>query len=186
MQEPQLQELRREKWRLIRQPVCTLEEAREFIESVGFCLLYPQRPPVLAPTFVGAYKGSDEKLPTVQMAFADPGARATKDLMVRLLREKAAYETNVFPDNNFIVSAAVFPYFYGLVGDRNPRQAPKAGTRSEYSLLAVHAFQLIQKAGPIAEDRLRELLGGDISKAALGRALDELGAKLRITRVDYK
>ena len=106
--------------------------------------------------------------------------------MVRLLREKAAYEANVFPDNNFIVSASVFPYFYGLVGDRNPRQAPKAGPRSEYSLLAVHAFQLIQKAGPIAEDRLRELLGGDISKAALGRALDELGAKLRITRVDYK
>jgi len=30
------------------------------------------------------------------------------------------------------------------------------------------------------------LLGGDISEAALDRALDELWAKLRITRVDYK
>ena len=64
MHEQQLQELRREKWRLNGRPVRTLEEAREFIESVGFCLLYPQRPAVLAPTFVGAYKGSDEKLPT--------------------------------------------------------------------------------------------------------------------------
>jgi hypothetical protein len=144
MFEQQLQDLRREKWRLNGQPVRTLDEAREYIDSVGFCLLYPQRPPVLAPTFVGAHKGSDEKLPAAQMAFADPDAREAKDLMVRLLRERAAYEANVFPDNNFIVSAAVFPYFYGLVGDRNPRQMPKADSRSEYSPLAVHAFQLIQ------------------------------------------
>jgi len=186
MQEQQLQELRREKWRLNGQPVRTLEEAREFIESVGFCLLYPQRPPVLAPTFVGAYKGSDEKLPTFQMAFADAGAREAKELMVRLLREKTAYETNVFPENNFIVSASVFPYFYGLVGDRNPRQPPKPGARSEYSPLAVDTFHIIQDDGSISKYRLRELLGGDISEAALDRALDELWAKLRIARVDYK
>jgi hypothetical protein len=186
MQETLLHELRREKWRLNGRPIRTLDDAREFIDSVGFCLLYQQKPAVLVPTFVGAYKGSDEKLPTAQMAFADPAALEAKELMVRLLREKAAYETNVFPENNFIVSAAVFPYFYGLVGDRNPRQAPKPGARSEYSPLAVHAFQLIQKEGHIAEHRLRELLGGDISGAALDRALDELWAKLRIARVDYK
>ena len=34
--------------------------------------------------------------------------------------------------------------------------------------------------------RLRELVGGAISESALDRALDELWAKLRITRVDYK
>jgi hypothetical protein len=186
MHEQQLQEMRREKWRLNGQPVRTLDDARAFIDSAGFCLLYPQRPAVLVPTFVGAYKGGDEKLPMVQMAFADPEAQQAKDLMVRLLREKTAYEANVFADNNFIVSASVFPYFYGLVGDRNPRQAPKTGARSEYSPLAAHAFQLIQKEGPISKHRLRELLGGDISEAALDRALDELWARLRITRVDYK
>jgi hypothetical protein len=186
MHELQLLDLRREKWRLNGQPVRSLEDARGFIESVGFCMLYPQRPPVLAPTFVGAYKGSDEKLPAVQMAFADREAREAKELMVRLLREKSAYEANVFPENNFIVSASVFPYFYGLVGDRNPKQPPKSGARSEYSPLAVDAFHIIQKDGPISKYRLRELLGGDISEAALDRALDELWAKLRITRVDYK
>jgi hypothetical protein len=186
MQELQLEELRREKWRLNGKPVQTLDEAREFIESVGFCLLYPQRPAVLAPTFVGAYKGSDEKLPTVQMAFADPEAREAKHLMVRLLREQAAYEAKVFPENNFLVSASVFPYFYGLLGDRNPRQPPKSGARSEYFPLAVDTFSIVEKEGPISKYKLRELLGGDISEAALDRALDELWAKLRITRVDYK
>jgi hypothetical protein len=186
MYEQQLQELRRGKWQLSGQPIRTLDDARAFIDSVGFCMLYPQRPAVLAPTFVGAYIGSDEKLPTAQMAFANPQAREAKELMVRLLREKSAYEANVFPDNNFIVSSAVFPYFYGLVGDRNPRQAAKSGARSEYSPLAVDAFRLLQKEGPIAKGRLRELLGGAISGAALDRALDELWAKLRITRVDHK
>ena len=73
-----------------------------------------------------------------------------------------------------------------MVGDRNPRQAPKAGARSGYSPLAVDTFLIIQKEGPISKNRLRELLGGDISEAALDRALGELWAKLRITRVDYK
>jgi hypothetical protein len=186
MQELQLQELRREKWRLNGRPIRTLEEAREFIDSVGFCLLYPQRPPVLAPTFVGAYAGGDEHLPTRQMAFADAGARDAKELMVRLLRDKAAYEANVVPENNFIVSASVFPYFYGMVGDRNPRQPPRSGARSEYSPLAVDAFHIVQEEGPISKYRLRELVGGDVSEAALDRALDELWAKLRITRVDHK
>jgi hypothetical protein len=186
MHEQQLHDLRREKWRLDGRPVRTLTDASEFIDSVGFCLLYPQRPAVLAPTFIGAYKGTEDKLPTAQMAFTDPQAAEAKDLMVRLLREKAAYEANVFPENNFIVSAAVFPYFYGLVGDRNPRQTPKADARSGYSPLAVHAFTLIQKEGPISKHRLLPLLGGAISEAALDRALDELWAKLRITRVDYK
>src|ERR1017187_6062564 len=130
MFEPQLQELRREKWRLNGQPGRPLDEARAFVGSVGFCMLYPQRPAVLAPTFVGAYKGTDEKLPTQQMAFANPSAREAKELMVRLLRDKSAYEANVFPDNNFLLSAAVFPYFYGLVGERTPRQAPQPGAPS--------------------------------------------------------
>ena len=185
MQEQQLQELRREKWRVSGKPIRTIEEARAFIDSVGFCLLYPQRPPVMVPTFVGAYAGSDENLPTWQMAYADPNATEAKHLMVRLLRERAAYEANVFPENNFLLSASVFPFFYGLMGDRNPRQAPRATTRSGYSPLAAHAFEAIQKHGAIPKHRLRELLGGELSEAALDRALDELWGKLRITRVDY-
>jgi hypothetical protein len=185
MQEQQLQELRQEKWHLNGRPVRTLDEARQFIESVGFCLLYPQRPSVLVPTFVGAYVGADDKLPASQTAFSDPRAKEAKRLMVRLLRERAAYEANVFAENNFLVSASVFPYFYGMMGDRNPKQAPKATTRSGYSPLAVDTFQLIHKHGPIAKDRLREMLGKGVSEAALDRSLDELWAKLRITRVDY-
>jgi hypothetical protein len=186
MTDSELQRARAHKWHLDGRSVRTLDDAREFIESVGFCLMYPMRPPVLVPTFIGAWVGADERLPTWQHAFADPRALSATDLMVRLLREKAAYEANLFDENNnFLVAGSVFPYFYALVGERNPKQAPKPGPRSEYSQLASDAFEVIQRDGPISKQKLREKLGGALSLAALDRALSELWSKLRITRVDY-
>lgn len=183
----QLQQLRREKWRLDGKPVRTIENARPFLEDVGFCLMYAQRPPLLVPTFIGAFVGSDDRLPDWQHAFADPRAAEATELMVRLLRERAAFEANLFEENNgFLVAASAFPYFYALMGERNPKQAPRAGTRSPYSQLACDAFGLIQRDGPISKQKLLERLGGGLSTAALDKALAELWSKLRITRVDYK
>ncbi|MGH9510695.1 MAG: hypothetical protein ACRD2U_01020 [Terriglobales bacterium] len=186
MTEEELQQLRREKWHLDGHPVRTLEDGRSFIQQVGFCTLYPQVPAILAPTFIGAWAGSEEKLPTWQHAFADPRARQASDLMVRLLRERDAYEANPFDDNNaFLVAGSIFPYFYALIGERNPRHVPKPGHSSEYSQLACDAFELICRAGPISKQKMQEMLGGSVSIPALDRALGELGAKLRISRVDY-
>jgi hypothetical protein len=186
MTDSELQQARMEKWRLDGRAVRTLEDGSDFIEAVGFCLMYPLRPTILLPTFIGAFVGADDRLPTVQHAFSDPRAQAATELMVRLLRGHAAYEANLFDENNnFLVAGSVFPYFYALVGERNPKQAPKAGARSEYSQLAVDTFEVIRRKGPISKQKLREELGGDPSLAALDRALAELWSKLRITRVDY-
>jgi hypothetical protein len=187
MTESELQQARVQKWHLDGASVRTIEDARTFVESVGFCLLYPVRPPVLVPTFVGAFVGTDDRLPTWQHAFADQRALDAKELMVRLLRERAAFEASLFDENNaFLLAASVFPFFYALVGERNPRQAPKAGPRSEYSQLACDAYEAIRRGGPISKQKLIETLGGSVSEAALERALAELWSKLRITRVDYK
>lgn len=196
MTEFELQQQRRHKWRTDSpgHAIRTLDDAREFIESVGFCLMYPLPPQqakvgiagalgkstVLAPTFIGAYAGSEENLPTWQHAFADPRAQQASELMVRLLRERAAYEANLFGETGFLIAASIFPYFYALAGDRNPLD--RSG---KFSPLAQDIFEAIQRAGPIAKPRLREVLGGEPSAAAIDRALSELWSHLRITRVDY-
>jgi hypothetical protein len=186
MTDLELQQARAPKWHLHRQPVRTLEDAREFIESVGFCSMYPLRPAVLVPTFVGAWVGADDRLPTWQHAFEDARAQSATELMVRLLRDRGAFEANLFGENNnFLIAASVFPYFYALVGERNPKQPPKPGPRSEYSQLAADAFEIIRREGPISKQKLREALGRELSLAALDRSLTELWSKLRITRVDY-
>ena len=187
MTDQDLQQLRREKWRLDGKPIRTIEEARAFVEAVGFCLMYPVRPTMPVPTFIGAFVGSDNRLPTWQHAYSDPRALAATELMVRLLREHAAYEASLVEENNaFLLAASVFPYFYALVGERNPKLAPKQGPRSPYSPLACDTFELIRRDGPISKQHLQETLGGSVSLAALDKALGELSAKLRITRVDYK
>jgi hypothetical protein len=187
MTEQELQQLRREKWRLDGKPIRTIEQARAFLEEVGFCLMYPRRPALLVPTFMGAFVGSEDRLPEWQHAFKDARAAEATELMVRLLRERAAFEANLFDENNgFLVSASAFPYFYALMGERNPKLAPKAGSRSPYSALACDAFELITRDGPISKQKLQEALGGSVSLAALDGALGELWSKLRITRVDYK
>jgi hypothetical protein len=187
MTDPELQQLRREKWRLDGKPIQTIEQARAFLEDVGFCLMYPQRPSLLVPTFVGAFAGSDDRLPEWQHAFKDPRAAEATELMVRLLREKSAFEANLFGENNgFLVAASAFPFFYALTGERNPKLAPKAGSRSAYSALACDAFALIEREGPISKQKLQDGLGGSVSFPALDGALGELWSKLRITRVDYK
>ena len=186
MTDLELRELRRERWRLNGAAVRTLDDARSFIESVGFALMFPVTPPILVSTFVGAWAGSDEKLPTHKQAFTDARAREATELMVRLLRDKSAYEANPFhEDNAFLLAASVFPYFYALVGERNPRQAPQPGPRSPYSELACDVYAIIHRKGPISKLKLLGDIGKGISVPALDRALAELWSKLRITRVDY-
>jgi len=185
MTEQELEQLRREKWRLNGDPVRTREDARAFVESVGFCLMYPMRPPVLVPTFIGAWVGADDRLPVWQQAYADPRAQEASDVMVRLLRERDAYDTALFDENNaLLVAGSIFPYFYALAGERNPKLPPKPSP--EYSQLACDTFAAIQRGGPISKPKLLQTLGGGLSTAALDKALAELWSRLRITRVDYK
>jgi hypothetical protein len=187
MTDLELQQLRREKWRLDGKAIRTIEQARAFVADVGVCLMYPQRPALLVPTFIGAFVGSEDRLPDWQHAFADPRAAEATELMVRLLRERSAFEANLFEENNgFLIAASVFPYFYALMGERNPKQPPRAGARSQYSQLACDAYALIQREGPIAKLKLLERLGGGLTTVALDKALAELWSKLRITRVDYR
>ena len=187
MNQQELQELRREKWHTNAEPIRTGDDARAFIDAVGFAPMYPTQK-VLVASFLGAFAGTDEQLPTPKMAFADPRVQEATDLMVRLLRERSAYEASLPGDeeNNFLVSASVFPYLYGLVGDRNPKKMPKPGTSSEYSPLAREVFNALLSHGAMSKRQLAERLGGSLSDVGLDRALHDLWSRLRITRVDYR
>ena len=188
MTEQELRQLRRAKWRLsaeaAERPVRTLEDAQEFIESVGFATLYPMKPTLLAPTFLGAYVGDDANLPTWQHGYSDTRAQEALPLMVRLLRSKGAYEANLFGESSFLVSASAFPYFYALVGDKNPKHDPKKFSTTKTSPLANDIFKLIQEKGALTKQKMQEQLGGAPSNVAIDRALHELWTPLKITRVD--
>lgn len=186
MTEQELEQQRAANWRTGGLPVRTIEDARSFIDAVGFCLMYPERALPLAPTFIGAYVGSAAGLPDAKHAFADPRAQEATELMVRLLREKAAFELNLPGDANLVVSAALFPYFYALLGDRTPKAPPtKKAQGAAVSELAVRVFDVLKKSGPMSKGQLQAKVAREPSLAALDRALGELWSILKITRVGY-
>jgi hypothetical protein len=187
MTDLELQQQRSRLWRTDGNPVRTLDDARSFLSGVGLCLMYPERSLPLVPTLMGAYAGSADNLPDEKHAFADPRAGHAAELMVRLLRERAAFEANFTAGNNLIIDASLFSFFYALVSDRNPRAVPRAKSQGvAISPLALIAFEAVQKSGPMSKNQLREAIGGESSNAALDRALSELWSLLKITRVDYR
>jgi hypothetical protein len=187
MTEQELQQQRAIKWRVAGNAIRSLQDAKSFLEEVGFCLIYPVRSLSLAPTFMGAYVGAAEGLPEAKHAFSDPRTQPAIDLMVRLLRERHAFELNLPGDISLLVSAPLFPFFYVLLGDRNPKAPPTIKAQgAKVSPLALKVFEVLKKRGPLSKGRLRELVGHEPALAALDRALNELWAILKITRVDYR
>lgn len=186
MTEQELHQQRAQLWRVNANPIRTTEDAKSFLDSVGFCLMYPVRSLPLVPSFFAAYAGSAANLPDAKHAFADPRNQPATNLMVRLLRERHAYEINLLPESGLLVSAEFFPFFYALVGDRNPKAAPRIKAQGEkLSPLALKVFETIQKRGPVSKKQLQDLISRELSVAALDRALNELWSILKITRVDY-
>jgi 23S rRNA pseudouridine2605 synthase len=187
MTEQELEQQRAANWRITGEGIRTIEDARSFIDFIGFCIVYPDRSIPLVPTFIGAYAGSATGLPDAKHAFADPRAQEATDLMVRLLREKAAFEMSLSEDTTLIVSAALFPYFYALVSDRLPKAPPKTKAQgAAVSELATRIFAALQKHGPMSKEQLQAQVARETSLTAFDRALGELWSILKITRVDYR
>ncbi|HET7873812.1 MAG TPA: crosslink repair DNA glycosylase YcaQ family protein [Terriglobales bacterium] len=187
MTDLELQQQREHKWHLDGNPIRTIEDARGFVAEAGFCLMYPERALPAVPAFIGAYAGSGDNLPDAKHAFADTRAKPARELMVRLLREKSAFEMRWSGDAELIVSPELFPYFYSLVSDRKPKSPPKTLAQgAPVSPLAANIFEAIRKHGPLNKQRLRELVSREASDAALDRALGELWSALKIMRVDYR
>jgi hypothetical protein len=187
MTEQEFHRQRAELWRIHGNPIRTLEDAKSFVDSVGFCLMYPVRSLPMVPSFFAAYAGTGENLPEPKLVFADPRNTAATELMVRLLRERSAYEINLLPETSMLVSAACFPFVYALFGDRNPKAAPKANAQGgKLSPLVLKVFAAIQKHGPASKKQLQELISRELSSAVLDRTLNELWSILKITRVDYR
>lgn len=187
MTEQELQQQRAQLWRVNGNPIRTLENAKSFLDSVGFCLMYPVRSLPMVPSFLAAYAGSAANLPDAKHAFADPRNQPATELMVRVLRERHAYEINLLPESSLLVSAAFFPFLYALFGDRNPKAAPRTKAQgAKLSPLSLKVFETIQKRGPLSKKQLQELISRELTGAALDRALNELWSILKITRVDYR
>jgi len=175
----QLQAARAEKWRQRANPLLTIEDAETWIESAGVSLFLPRKAQLQAPapSFVEAVLGETNPTPSpeaIQNAFA---------LATRLFAGEKATPLNLLgaaseqPD--FLVSPEALPYVYALRGDRDWKRGP----RDKSSPLVVDSWKLLKREGVLTAPGLQDLLGREVTEAAVLRALSELWTALRVLPV---
>jgi hypothetical protein len=175
----QLQAARAEKWRQKANPLLTIEDAEAWIESTGVSLFLPRKTQLQmpAPSFVEAALGESSATPppaAIQNAF---------EMAMRLFATEKATPLNllgaVSEQPDFLVSPEALPYVYALRGDRDWKRGP----RDKSSPLVVESWKLLKREGALTASELQELLGREVTEAAVLRALSELWAAFRVLPV---
>ncbi len=192
MNQNQLEQARRTRWRQDGNALLTLDDAERWLADTPLCLYLPRRQhlPVPAPTFVEAIAGR---------ADATPGPEhlaAAAQMLARLVASGAVVALNLFgaapgigvssfvgehPD--FLATPEALPYLYALQPERNPKREPSTAGNGRVSPLAAEAWKLLEREGALTTMELRSQLGREVTEAAVLRSLAELWHTMRVVPI---
>jgi hypothetical protein len=173
-------------WHHDAQPLLTLDQLREWINSSGLVLFTP-RPQfaVPAPSFVEAILGAETSAPTIAQL------EQPRILLARLVAEGAVIPLHLFgsptgagsetPD--FLAAPSVLPYLFTLRGDKAWKQPPVTSGAARVSPLALASYNLLTSKGRLTASELATELGNEVTETAALRALTELWEHLRVLPV---
>lgn len=173
MNSEQLNAARQARWSQNGEARLTLEAAKEWLDSIGFCAYLPPAASA-APfaSFVEAVVGRPARVPS-----AGERNRAAS-ILSRLVESSAAvplkFSTNTAEYPDFIASIDTLTYAYALRGNRNSKSAPSTVGNDKVTPLALHCWQALQQHGSLDIPRLQQILGQDVTQPAILRALYEL------------
>jgi 23S rRNA pseudouridine2605 synthase len=186
----QLQRARAAHWRQQKNPILTLDDAAHWLEQHPLCLYLPRRAqlPAPAPSFVEAVLGTSS---------ATPGSDAISQaqaLLTRLIESGTVVALNLFgavgeqPD--FLVASQALPYVLCLRADADWKHAPEKSSGHKVSPLVLELWKALNdkddkddKQGVLTAPEAREILGRELTEAAVLRGLSELWQGLRIAPV---
>jgi len=156
-------------------PLQTADEATTWLEDLGLCLFLPRHAqlPAPAPSFVEAVHGAASAAPPASVL-----ERASQ-LATRLVDERKAVPLNLLgtfseqPD--FLITPEILPWVAATRGDRQWNAAPGGRTAP----LVLRTWEVLDREGEATAVDLRELLGRELTEAAVLRALIELWTTVR-------
>jgi hypothetical protein len=179
----QLQSTRAERWRQASNPILTAEDAKAWIDGVGFCLFLPRRAHFYtpAPSFVGAVAGIPSEAPG-RDAIENAAAmlhRLTADNAVVPLSLFGAAGGTVFDQPDFLATRETLPYVFSLIGGRNWKSGPGA----KASPLMTEIWTLLNNGEARTAQEIQNTLGRELTQTAVLRGLVELWNGLRVIPV---
>jgi 23S rRNA pseudouridine2605 synthase len=192
MNQNQLEQARRTRWRQDGNALLTLDDAERWLADTPLCLYLPRRQhlPVPAPTFVEAIAGRPDPTPGPEQI------AAAAQMLARLVASGAVIALNLFgaapgigvssfvgehPD--FLATPEALPYLYALQAERNPKREPTTAGNGRVSPLAAEAWKLLEREGALTTMELRSQLGREVTEAAVLRSLAELWHTMRVVPV---
>src|SRR5205807_2873905 len=132
-----------------------IEGCQRLFGCRGFFPIFSGALFAVVPHFICRFGGFGGSLPYGQHCFGGPRTGPATELMVRLLRERSAYEINFLPDTSLLVSAPLLPFFYTLVGDRNAHAPPRMKALvTKISPLSLSIFEAIEKRGALSKGKV--------------------------------
>jgi hypothetical protein len=156
-------------------PLLTFDDASAWLDEIGLCLLLPRHTqlPAPAPSFVEACMGVVRAMPP-----ADAIAQAT-ELASRLIQADLAVPLNllgtVSEQPDFLVTPDVLPWVAAVRGDRQWKTAPPG----RIAPIVLRTWEALDKEGDKTAIEISEILGRELTEAAVLRALIELWTTLR-------
>ncbi len=179
----QLQAARAAHWRQQQSPILTLDDAESWLAQHPLCLYLPRHTqlPAPAPTFVEACMGSRQATPGVA------AIEQAQQLLTRLIASGTVVPLNLLgtvgeqPD--FLAHREALPYVLALRADPDWKHAPQKSSGHKVSPLVLELWKVLDKEGALTAIEAREILGRELTEAAVLRALCELWQTLRISPV---
>jgi hypothetical protein len=176
----QLQATRALRWRQSANPILTQEDAQAWLQETGLCLFLPRKAqlPAPAPSFVEACLGETNPAPP------RTAVETALQFVARLIEANAAIPLNLlgtpadYPD--FLVSPDTLSLVYALRGDRDWKHSPGNPGSSRVSPLVAEIWKALEAKAPMGAVEIKDLLGREVTEAAVLRALHELWGSLRV------
>ena len=156
-------------------PLRTFDGAARWLDDIGLCLFLPRHTqlPAPAPSFVEACSGASSVTPP-------PAAIAeATEFVTRLTGERRLVPLNLLgafaeqPD--FLVTAEILPWVAAVRGDRQWKTPPGGRTAP----IVLRTWEALDREGELTAVEIREILGRELTEAAVLRALIELWTNLR-------
>lgn len=163
-------------WRQNAEPILTLEDATQWVESQGFLLFLPRRQqlPAPAPSLVEACLGKLENTPARSVI------EDALSLAHRIFATDEVVPLNLFgtlsEEPDFLITREQLPLLLSLRADRNWKTTPGGRT----SPLHINIWKLLDEQGALTSDQIRSAIGREVTDAAIRRALVELWGTLRV------
>jgi hypothetical protein len=162
--------------------VRTMAEAREFVDSVGFCFLWPIKG-IEMPSLFHAIAGRERSVP---MKHNDPDLSKCWGWKDRALGKQQWYYGKVLRRRATLISLAQLPAFYACsenYGDLDDYlEEYRAGTMTAE---AKRVYEALLVSGPLDTIRLRReaRMAAEAAKSRFERALVELQVALKVLPV---